>query len=193
MGKERRGKHRSTDKDDCPVGLAEPAPSPPRSLTIPQPDSLITSTRFNPHIRKMRPERLYGCVFTLLVFFFAPSSATAGDFLCAHAPNAANRSPKIAPKRTQYPTEETGNALILFARFHGEETGGDTPPAWSEEIFDPQQPGSFSHFYDTMSFGKLRMRGEVSSRYYESTQPASAYLADAPAPTTTATCPQRGC
>jgi M6 family metalloprotease-like protein len=130
----------------------------------------------------MRPERLCGCILILLALLSPSSSAIADDFLCAGtlSPGTANQSPKRAPIFTQYPTTGTGNALVLFARFHGEETGGDSAPTWSREIFDPQQPGSFSHFYDTMSFGKLRMRGEVASRYYESTRTASAYLADSP-------------
>ena len=130
----------------------------------------------------MRPERLCGCIFIFLALLSPPSSSIAGDFLCASALSlgAANQSPKRAPKLAQYPTAGTGNALVLFARFHGEETAGDTPPAWGEEIFDPQKPGSFSHFYDTMSFGELRMRGETALRYYESTRSASAYLADSP-------------
>ena len=130
----------------------------------------------------MRPERLHSYILTLLALLSPPSSSIAGDFLCAGAlsPGAANQSPKRTPTLAQYPTTGTGNALVLFARFHGEETGGDDAPTWSQGIFDPQQPGSFSHFYDTMSFGKLLMRGEVAPRYYESPRSASAYLADTP-------------
>lgn len=83
-----------------------------------------------------------------------------------------------AAKSVQIRREGTPSAVVIFAQFADEKT---TPvPEWTVDIFDPQKPGSFSHFYDTMSFGKLRVRGEIGPRRYVSRQPASAYLADTP-------------
>ncbi|MSR83553.1 MAG: T9SS type A sorting domain-containing protein [Candidatus Latescibacteria bacterium] len=85
-----------------------------------------------------------------------------------------------APKpawASQSSTAGTRRVLVLFARFKGEDTA---LPPWADDIFSPDLPGSFSHFYDIMSFGKLEIRGEVAPRVYESAQPTSAYLSDDP-------------
>jgi M6 family metalloprotease-like protein len=75
----------------------------------------------------------------------------------------------------------TRHVLVVFCRFRDVETGWAGVPAWSEDIFSPGRPGSFSHFYDSMSRGKLRVRGEIAPKIYESVSPASAYLARDPA------------
>jgi len=99
-----------------------------------------------------------------------------GDFRCASF-FQEGPPPLAAAKPAQRTVAGTRQALVLFARFKGESTA---VPSWAGEIFNPERPGSFSHFYDTMSFGQLRVRGEVAPRVYESSQPASAYLADNP-------------
>jgi M6 family metalloprotease-like protein len=86
----------------------------------------------------------------------------------------AARAAKLAQSRTT----GTRRALVLFARFKGEPA--DPVPTWAADIFDPDLPGSFSHFYDTMSFGKLQGRGAVAPRVYESSQEAVAYLSADP-------------
>ena len=130
----------------------------------------------------MRRHSLLKYVVYFLVVYSIPPPSSHGDFLCAGYLNStvATEISARASKPTRRPIEGNGNALVLFARFHGENTGGDLAPGWSRDIFDPQKPGSFSHFYDTMSLGKLRIRGEIASRQYESLHPASAYLADEP-------------
>ena len=79
-------------------------------------------------------------------------------------------------KPAQFRHEGKRRAIALFAKFHGEYTGQDHTPSWAADIFDPQKSGSFSHFYDTMSFGKLQVRGEVPLQWYASAGPASAYM-----------------
>jgi M6 family metalloprotease-like protein len=66
-------------------------------------------------------------------------------------------------------------ALVVFARFRGEDPAPG--PDFAADLFDPDLPGSFAHFYRTMSSGQLQVAGEVLSRRYVSRQPASAYLA----------------
>jgi len=73
-------------------------------------------------------------------------------------------------------TEGSRRALAIFARFRDQ--GSATVPDWADEIFDPNRPGSFSHFYDSMSLGKLQVRGEIAPRVYTSEQQTVAYLAD---------------
>ena len=71
------------------------------------------------------------------------------------------------------------HAVALFARFRDQ---AETPlPPWSEHLFDPHRPGSFSHFYHTMSFGQFRVTGMVDDRQYESEGERSSYLANLPA------------
>ena len=61
--------------------------------------------------------------------------------------DAAAKPARIA----QAGTTGTRRALVLFARFKGEPA--NPVPSWAAGIFNPDLPGSFSHFYDTMSFG----------------------------------------
>ena len=67
------------------------------------------------------------------------------------------------------------SALILVATFAEDSTWADVPD-WGSRLLDPSQPGSLSHFYDTMSFGALRIRGEVGPHLYRASHPASHYL-----------------
>ena len=66
--------------------------------------------------------------------------------------------------------------LVIFAQFSNEpETA---IPGFASRLFDPDLPGSFSHFYRTMSFGQLQVQGQVLPKRYVSDQPAAAYLAE---------------
>ncbi|NKB68752.1 MAG: hypothetical protein GKR89_16935 [Candidatus Latescibacteria bacterium] len=76
-------------------------------------------------------------------------------------------------------TQGTRRAIILFAQFAGQNAAG-TPPSWTVGLFDADRPGSISHFYDTMSLGRLRLRGQVAPLQYEAAQTADAYLAPGP-------------
>ena len=111
-----------------------------------------------------------------------PAIAGAGDFLCA-GHTAAQLQPIAGPgagKLLAVSTEGTRHAIVLFAKFRGELSGQIAAPGWAQDLFDPQLPGSFSHFYDSMSFGKLRVRGERAPRRYEADHESDAYLSDDP-------------
>ncbi|MEW6751507.1 MAG: immune inhibitor A domain-containing protein [Candidatus Latescibacterota bacterium] len=71
-------------------------------------------------------------------------------------------------------------AVVLFAAFAGESDLPAQVPAWAGRLLDPELPGSLAHYYDTMSFGQLRLRGHAVPRWYTSDGPASDYLADQP-------------
>lgn len=111
----------------------------------------------------------------LALFIFAaaipPSTAT---LYCAGVPVAT--TPYPAAKLAQSSRTGTRHAIALFARF-GDQTSPDAPPAWSADLFDPERAGSFAHFYDTMSFGKLRVRGEVAQKVYTAPDRTATYLA----------------
>ena len=111
-----------------------------------------------------------------------PAMAVAGEFVCAGDPFADPDPTRegAAAKAVEVSTEGTRNAIVLFAKFRGELPGETAAPPWAQDIFDPEHPGSFSHFYDTMSFGRLRVRGEAAPRRYESDHQAHAYLSTDP-------------
>ncbi|MFH1571795.1 MAG: FlgD immunoglobulin-like domain containing protein [Gemmatimonadota bacterium] len=71
------------------------------------------------------------------------------------------------------------SALVIFAKFRGEAPGDTLKPAWADDLFNPNRPGSFTHFYDEMSRGQLQVTGAVLPRRYSSLEPASAYVAAA--------------
>ena len=128
---------------------------------------------------------LAGCLSMILCLAGLSGRCWAQGFRCAGSqePPAAATLPQgsaAKPARSAANTTGTRSALVLFARFKGDPA--NPVPAWAGDIFKPELPGSISHFYDTMSFGKLKVRGEVGPRVYESAQPASAYLEDAQTP-----------
>jgi M6 family metalloprotease-like protein len=114
----------------------------------------------------------------LLTFLWWTAPAQA-EFRCAgfQSPETPDRV-AAKPARITAATTGTRQALLLFARFKGDPA--NPLPAWAGDLFDPDLPGSIAHFYDTMSFGRFQLRGQVGPRVYESAQPASAYLAGSP-------------
>ena len=111
----------------------------------------------------------------LLVFAFliAPFEVLRADeFVCA------GTSPAAAKPLVQ--SSGTLNALVVFTKFQGEAVGDEQAPTWAADLFDPDLPGSFAHFYDEASRGRLLVRGSVASKRYSSLRPASAYVADRP-------------
>ena len=72
------------------------------------------------------------------------------------------------------------SALVIFAKFRDEAAGDRAKPPWADDLFNPNRPGSFTHFYNEMSRGQLQVTGEVLPRRYSSRQGASAYTAAEP-------------
>ena len=123
---------------------------------------------------------LIACCITVC----AVSTLGAQAFLCAgHVPNGPLSAAKIAVDERLPVLSTKGRIgpiyiLTVFARFADEEP---TPvPEWADQLFALEREGSFAHFYHTMSFGQLAIAGEVLPRRFAASQPASAYLADAP-------------
>jgi M6 family metalloprotease-like protein len=65
--------------------------------------------------------------------------------------------------------------LVIFTQFKNEIYR--PIPAYADRIFDPELPGSFTHFYRTMSSGQLDAQGTVLPKRYTSTQTAAYYMA----------------
>jgi M6 family metalloprotease-like protein len=115
------------------------------------------------------------CVLTLRGAVEGASSG--GGLVCAgmHPGLYQPTSLAAACKPTQSPTHGTRRVIAIFADFPG---GQQTdPPSWADGLFDAELEGSLSHFYDTMSFGALQVRGETAPAVYTAAHPASAYLA----------------
>ena len=64
------------------------------------------------------------------------------------------------------PSEGRLRALVIFAEVGYEQPSRSEPPAFAASFFDPDLPGSLAHYFDAMSFGRLRLRGEVAPRVY---------------------------
>ena len=99
---------------------------------------------------------------------FLPSVIQAEpNFLCAgyeppenHAGTAAKT---ISNSHRALPSHGTINAVVIFAQFADEAHKGEGIPGYAGDLLDLDHPGSFAHFYDTMSFGQLRVRGSGSA------------------------------
>ena len=75
---------------------------------------------------------------------------------------------------TSSPFRQT--ALVIFAKFRGKAPEDSLAPPYAHDLFDPNLPGSLSHFYDAMSFGQLQLTGSVLPKRYSSDHPASFYV-----------------
>lgn len=80
---------------------------------------------------------------------------------------------KIA--RSSGPATGHIHALAIFSRFQDEEDGEASAPGFAGRIFDPQRPGSLTHFYAEMSRGQFMLTGEYLPTWYTADQPAEAY------------------
>ena len=112
----------------------------------------------------------------LLAGLLAVSTQTAGAASPpsrGEAPTAASR-PAGAAAST--PLSQV-TALVVFTGFRGQQLG---VPSWAESLFDPDRPGSVSHFYREMSFGSLTLRGVVAPRRYLASGDAIDYAAAGP-------------
>ncbi|MFC1525759.1 right-handed parallel beta-helix repeat-containing protein [Candidatus Latescibacterota bacterium] len=85
--------------------------------------------------------------------------------------------PPAAAKVSAERTRGSLSALVIFAKFAGQAVGETAKPTWADDLFDPLLPGSFTHFYNEMSRGQLKVTGQVLPRRYSSKAPASAYVA----------------
>ncbi len=97
----------------------------------------------------------------------APSPFSAEALIAASRPAGAAASTPLSRI----------TALVVFAGFKGQQLG---VPSWAESLFDPDRPGSVSHFYREMSFGSLTLRGVVAPRRYLASGGPGDYAAAGP-------------
>lgn len=121
--------------------------------------------RFQGQNRMLPPAKR--AVITALVPLWSVLAVTAWadrGFLCAGQVAPATPWLLGPAKSTQVEIASNGTGIVLFAHFKDELPANTETPDWADAIFDPDRPGSFSHFYDTMSFGQHRFRGEEAPR-----------------------------
>jgi len=109
-------------------------------------------------------------------------SQTETSFSCAgfEAPETPVRAAKTLKRgRRILPSQGQVKALVVFAQFKDEAPGNNGIPGYAEWLFDSEHPGSFTHFYHTMSFGQLQVTGTVLPRRYASDRPAATFLTQA--------------
>lgn len=79
------------------------------------------------------------------------------------------------PCRAAASTVEHRGAVALFARFADSQS--NTVPDWGDAIFDPARPGSFSHYYNEMSFGRHSVVGQAPPVMFTAPGVMAAYTA----------------
>ena len=112
---------------------------------------------------------------SLLIYGPTPSPpATTEDLFV----EASYDEPEIGFASVRKNVDSIGQlqALLVYAQFKNEAAKGTAIPDFADDLFDPDKTGSFAHFYDTMSFGQLQVRGTVVERRYTSRRPDRAYL-----------------
>ena len=95
---------------------------------------------------------------------------------CAGFGTPVTGSPKSPIRKMA--TEGDIKVLVVFGKFKDEYPGRDEPPEWASSLFDPDLPGSVTHFFKTMSRGKLNVTAEIAPGYYEASGYSSDYVAE---------------
>ena len=101
----------------------------------------------------------------IILAFFVFAGPTNGTII--------NPSGRILQDNSQH------SALVIFAQF-ADEGISKKAPSWSKDLFDLTIPGSFSHFYQDMSGGRLSVVGAVLPKRYSSFGDRNTYLAEEP-------------
>lgn len=99
------------------------------------------------------------------------------SFVCGEDPHlpVGDRSRAKPAGSVRVLTEGTWHVVALFAKFPDEDPTQISPPSYTQDLFDPDLPGSFTHFYHEMSLGKFTVEGVVLPAYYTSDRPVSGY------------------
>lgn len=113
-------------------------------------------------------------ILSLLGTFSQVVRADEASFICSGYHPSKGAVGRAKRAGTSTPIHQT--ALVIFAKFQGEAPEDSLAPAYARDLFDPDLPGSLSHFYDAMSFGQLRLTGSVLPKRYASDHPASFYV-----------------
>ena len=114
--------------------------------------------------------------FSHIVFaFFLAFPQPMYGFVCAHNAVTTNEGGGAAKPLSPHRLRPQGriHALLIYARFLEEATDSEAAPAFAPDLFDPDRPGSVSHFYTEMSGGQFTMTGEALPKIYTVDLPQS--------------------
>ncbi|NKB67677.1 MAG: hypothetical protein GKR89_11490 [Candidatus Latescibacteria bacterium] len=129
----------------------------------------------------MNLTRLKALALTALLCPALSGHAAAQPLHCAGhyppSPAATAKSALSALSASLLPSRGQIGVLVVFAGFSNEVQAGDPAPTFADALFDPDLPGSFAHFYHTMSQGLLSVDALVLPRRYAAAGPAISYLA----------------
>ena len=112
------------------------------------------------------------------LFLLLPSAAATLVCGQSHLPATAAKTATASQAPDLIGPFSTVKALVVFARFQNENSGDDTAPAFAAQLFDPNRPGSLTHFYREMSRGQFEITGTVLPRWYTAPGPAADYLSE---------------
>ena len=112
----------------------------------------------------------------LVLLALLPQELRSQEFLCSGFTPAKPLPGATAKIAGPVPSPATGRvqAMVVFARFRNEQH--DALPTYAADIFDPDRPGSLSHFYDTMSSGAMQLTGTVLPQRYASDHASANYV-----------------
>ena len=108
-----------------------------------------------------------------------PLESRAEGFDCAGFGDisvSSGGAAKIVSSMREPNTRGQQHALVLLAKFKGEAPDITTAPDYAEALFDPNLPGSLSHFFSTMSSGQMELTATVLPKRYSSHRRADVYV-----------------
>ncbi|NKB71012.1 MAG: hypothetical protein GKR89_28415 [Candidatus Latescibacteria bacterium] len=115
--------------------------------------------------------------FPLFILLLTTAASLAQESFFVEAPNSDDEAFGFVPKGTLVESKGQINALVIFAQFADEADKGQGLPSYANDLFNPDIPNSFAHYYQAMSFGQLTVNATILPRRYTSAQSAAAYLA----------------
>ncbi|MBI4531699.1 MAG: immune inhibitor A, partial [Candidatus Latescibacteria bacterium] len=118
-------------------------------------------------------------LLAILVIVACPFTGIAevAPFICGGTPQAR----KITEASTEpLPAEGHRSVFVIFGKFRGEAPADSTAPAYAQDFFNLDRPGSVTHFYNEMSFGRLQIDGVVLPKVYEANGVAGDYTTPNP-------------
>ena len=104
----------------------------------------------------------------------------AADLLCAGTHQPARRAAKATLAAPDPIVQGPVKVLVVFAQFADEADRGEAIPTYAGDLFKADLPGSFTHFYSTMSWDQLQVQGTVLPKRYTALGESAAYRSATP-------------
>lgn len=117
-------------------------------------------------------------ILALTGLIASTAGAEIARFECAGHVGAAVENGVLAKRvrESRVPSKGSAHVLVVFAKFRDEAPSETGAPTYAQDLFDPDLPGSFAHFYREMSCGQLQVTGTCLEKRYASLHNAGHYL-----------------